>query len=95
MFASVALELRVVGDDQEGGEHLPCCKGATGTRARRTAAGGWPRPTAPIPAICADVDGVRHPLSLHLLPEALARVRAEIVDAVMNGGPTLKFYEAW
>jgi hypothetical protein len=26
MFASVALELRVVGDEQEGGEHLAWCK---------------------------------------------------------------------
>lgn len=53
-----------------------------------------PRPT-PSPAKCAEIDGVWHPLSLHLLPVALARVKTEIEDVEMQGGPALKLFEAW
>jgi hypothetical protein len=60
---------------------------------RRTAARYWPCPT--VPAKCAGTDDIWRPLSLHLLPEALERVKREIEDIEMQGGPALKFFEAW
>lgn len=54
----------------------------------------WPHPTSSS-CPCADVDGTRHPLSLHILPEALERVKTEIEDTEMQGGPALKLFEAW
>jgi len=52
-------------------------------------------PHPPVPAKCADVDDEWHPLSLHFLPEALGRVKTEIDSIEMEGGPALKFFEAW
>ena len=57
-------------------------------------AGDDPHPTSSS-CPCAEVGGTRYPLSLHLLPEAMERVKTEIEDTEMQGGPKLKFFEAW